>query len=355
MMINPTQVWRLLTVIALLMVQTSGFCQVNGGRYAFSFLSLSPSARTTGLGGIQIAVRDDDPALVAQNPGALNPDMHDKISWQHHFFLKDIQHGYAAYTRHLQRPGLTMQAAVQFIQYGEIKQTDTQGNVTGSLKASESGVNVGLGKQLNPRLSIGLNFKATQSVLDIYRAYALASDVGLIYADTSRRWSAAVVVRNFGKQVQQYAYSVETLPFDVQVGLSKRLKYLPFRMSIIIHNLHRWNIVYDNPATQQSSDIFDDGMSTGSARNKNIDILARHLIFNGEFLLGKQEGFRLRLGYNHLRKMEMTVNNYRSLAGFTTGIGIRVSRFRIDVGYGAYHLAGGIIHFGIGTNLGQLF
>jgi hypothetical protein len=51
----------------------------------------------------------------------------------------------------------------------------------------------------------------------------------------------------------------------------------------------------------------------------------------------------------------MTVNNYRSLAGFTTGIGIRVSRFRIDVGYGAYHLAGGIIHFGIGTNLGQLF
>jgi hypothetical protein len=86
-----------------------------------------------------------------------------------------------------------------------------------------------------------------------------------------------------------------------------------------------------------------------------LDNLFRHLIFNGEFLFGATENFRIRLGYNHLRKSELSVRNYRSLAGFTAGMGVKVSRFRIDAGYGAYHLAGGVFHLGIGTNLKEFF
>ncbi|HNM25316.1 MAG TPA: hypothetical protein PKL15_07795, partial [Saprospiraceae bacterium] len=78
-------------------------------------------------------------------------------------------------------------------------------------------------------------------------------------------------------------------------------------------------------------------------------------IFSGEFLLGRNESFRLRLGYNHLRKKELSVRNYRSLAGFSGGVGFKINRFRLDVGYGAYHLAGGVLHVGVGTNLKDFF
>ena len=86
-----------------------------------------------------------------------------------------------------------------------------------------------------------------------------------------------------------------------------------------------------------------------------IDNFFRHLVFNGEFLLGKNEGLRLRLGYNHLRKRELTVRNYRSLAGFSGGVGVKIKRFRVDFGYASYHLAGGVVHLGIGTNLRDFF
>ena len=59
--------------------------------------------------------------------------------------------------------------------------------------------------------------------------------------------------------------------------------------------------------------------------------------------------------YNHLRKRELTVRNYRSLAGFSGGVGIKINRFRVDFGYASYHLAGGVVHLGIGTNLKDFF
>jgi hypothetical protein len=51
----------------------------------------------------------------------------------------------------------------------------------------------------------------------------------------------------------------------------------------------------------------------------------------------------------------LSVRNYRSLAGFSGGVGIKINRFRVDFGYASYHLAGGVAHLGIGTNLKDFF
>ena len=37
----------------------------------------------------------------------------------------------------------------------------------------------------------------------------------------------------------------EYLPFELQFGLSKKLKYLPFRYIMTIHNLNRFDISHD--------------------------------------------------------------------------------------------------------------
>ena len=63
------------------------------------------------------------------------------------------------------------------------------------------------------------------------------------------------------------------------------------------------------------------------------------------------ENFRLRVGYNHFMRKELSVDNFGSLAGFSLGGGIKVNRFRIDYGHTTFHLGGGLNQFSISTNL----
>ncbi|MBL7806510.1 MAG: type IX secretion system protein PorQ [Saprospiraceae bacterium] len=326
--------------------------QVIGGRHVFSYLTLPQSARVTGLGGAQIAVRDDDPVFAIANPGALNQSMSGKVAFNHNFFLGGIQHGYVSYAQHLKKWGFTVHGGMQYLSYGEIKRADEYGDVQGTVKAGETAFTLGGAKPLSEKFSLGLNVRMAFSRLDIYRSSALMADAGLIYADTANRLTMGLVIKNAGTQLSSYADLKETLPFDIQLGLSKRLEHLPFRFSIIAHHLHQWDIRYNDPNLQDDDVLlFGDDQPAENKTTAAIDNFFRHLIFSGEFLLGKNEGFRLRLGYNHLLKRELSVNNYRSLAGFSGGLGVKIKRFRVDFGYGAYHIAGGVAHLGIGTSL----
>jgi hypothetical protein len=346
--------YKCFSALSLLMflLPASVHAQVIGGRNVFSYLTLPQSARVTGLGGAQIAVRDDDPVFAIGNPGALNEAMSGKVALNHNFFMGGIQHGYVSYAHHLKKWGFTMHGGLQYLNYGEIKRADEYGDVQGTVKAGETAFTLGAARPLSDRFSLGLNMRMAFSRLDIYRSSALLADVGLMYADTSRRLTMGLVIRNAGTQLSTYAGLKETLPFDIQLGISKRLEHLPFRFSIIAHHLHQWDIRYNDPNLQDDDVLlFGEEQTTENKTTAAIDNFFRHLIFSGEFLLGKNEGLRIRLGYNHLLKRELSVSNYRSLAGFSGGLGVKISRFRVDFGYGAYHLAGGVAHLGIGTSL----
>jgi hypothetical protein len=352
---------KMLLRIALLLswffINAAVYAQVTGGRHVFQFMTLSPSARISGLGGMQIAVKDDDIAFAAANPAALNETMSGRITFQHNFFLSDIQHGYAAYAHHLRNWGFTVHGGVQYVNYGEIKRTDQFGTLLGGeVAASETALTFGGAKVLTDKVSLGLNVRMGFSALDANRSSALAADAGLMFADTARRLTIGIVLRNAGVQMRTYNDKREELPFDLQIGISKRLTHLPFRFSIIAHHLHDWDIRYDDPNLQDDDVLlFGDEEPKKNKGNALVDNFFRHLVFNGEFLLGRNEGFRIRFGYNHLRKKELSVRNYRSMAGFTGGVGIKINRFRLDVGVAPYHLAGGIFHVGLGTNLQEFF
>lgn len=328
--------------------------QITGGQHIFKLLDLSPSARITALGGAQITVKDDDVAFAAGNPAALNPTMDGRLTLNHNFFLSDIQHGYVAYAHHLPRVGFTMQGGIQYMNYGDIKQADEFGNITGKINVSETTFTLGGARPLSDKMALGLNLRFGVSTLDMYKASMLAADAGFMYTDTAHLISFGAVMRNMGAQLAKYNDQREDLPFDLQIGFSKRLRYLPFRMTVIAHHLHEWDIRYNDP-NAESDDISLFGEEPAKQKNGTVDNLFRHLIFNGEFLLGRNEGFRIRLGYNHLRKRELSVRNYRSLAGFSGGLGLKISRFRVDMGYSSYHLAGGVVHFSVGTNLKEFF
>ncbi len=323
----------------------------NGGRYTFAFLKQSPSARTTGLNQSQIALRDDDLSLASTNPSLLNPLMHNGLAFNQNFLLGGVKSGLANYGYHVEKIKTTFQAGVQYISYGDFKQTDEYGNLQGTFRASEYAAFIGAGRQLNERFSVGVNAKFIQSRLESYTSTGIAADLAGAYINPESNFGATIVLKNIGAQLKTY-YGEErqNLPYDLQIGVSKKLARAPFRFSVVAHDL-LIGLRYDNPLENEVS-LLGEATSTKSAFSLATDEVFRHLNFGGEIMFGKTENFRLRFGYSHQVRREMSLQNIRSLAGFSFGAGFKVNRFRIDYGLGRQHIAGGMNHLSISTNFG---
>jgi hypothetical protein len=330
----------------------SADCQINGGDHIYEFLNLSSSARVTGLGGNLITVRDDDVALAYGNPSLLNPAMNGALTFQHSFMFEGIGHGYAGVGHYFKKWETTGHLGIQYLNYGDFNATDEIGNVIGTFDAGETAITLGMGKELYERLSVGANVKVISSSLENYDSWGLVGDLALTFHDTASRINVVLVAKNIGTQLSTYREgNNEPIPFEMQIGISKRLRYLPFRFSLVYHNLQKWNLLYDDPNTQDNVIFFDSDQASGG--NDFFDNLFRHMVFSGEFLFGKRDNFRIRLGYNHLKKTELSVKNVRSLTGFSFGVGFKVSKFRLDYGQSFHHLAGKLNHIGISTNFGE--
>lgn len=331
-------------------------CQLQaqlGPSQVFDFALLPSSARVTAMGGSLISVQDDDVSLAQQNPATLNKLSKYALSINHDFHFAGIRYGYTGGGFHFDSLGLSLHVAAHYVNYGDFVRADIFGNEQGSFTASETAFIIGAAKQLNERISIGVNLKGLNASYDTFGSFGLAADIGAHYNNPDKNYSIAAVIRNIGVQLDPFNELEERIRHDVQIGFSKRLRYLPFRYSIIAHNLQQWNIRYKDP-----NDIVTDLEGNIEEENPWIagtDNFFRHIIINGEFLLGKAENLRLRFGYNHLRKQELSVLSLRSLAGFSFGFGISVKKIRLDYGLGLYHLEGGSHHFGLRMNLADMF
>ncbi len=324
-----------------------------GGRYLYKFVNLPSSARIAALGGNLITVMDDDVNLAFANPALLNPEMHQQIAFNHSFHFESISHGFAAFGHHAESIATTFYGGVKYIDYGEFQQTDQFFQQLGTFKAKELAATIGAGRMVNERISLGANIKYLTSRLEVYNSAALALDLGATYLDTATNFTFSLVIKNMGTILSTYTGEEgrdEQLPFEIQMGLSKRLRYLPFRFSIIYHNAQQWNLLYDDPNAEQGTIFIGDSGATGEP-SVFLQNFFRHFIFNGEFLIGARENFRLRFGYNNFLRQDMAVPDFGSLAGFSFGVGIKVNRFRIEFGHLVYHIAGGVTHLSVSTNL----
>ena len=343
-----------LTLIALFVIWLQGVVAQIGGKDTYEFLNLPASSRITALGGHLISVQDEDVTLALSNPAALNDKMHNRISFSHNFHFADIQNGYVGYGRKVSKWGLNTHVGVQYISYGDFTYADILGQQNGTFTARESAFVLGASKKIAERITLGANLKGVFSSMESYSSTGIVADLGLNYAKDSSGLIITFLVKNIGAELSTYAGTRYGTPLDVQIGISKKLKYLPFRISIIGHQLHKANVRYDDPANIGQTDIFGEEVKVNKF-SQSVDNVFRHIIINGEFLLGRNENLRLRAGYNHLRRKELSLTTYRSLAGFSLGFGIKVNAFKLDYGVGYHHIAGATNHVTISTDLGKFF
>jgi len=342
---------RFLQLLLLSFLSLNAHAQI-GGDNVYEFLNLPASARITALGGSLITVQDSDVALAYSNPAALNKTMHNALTFNQNFHVAGIRNGYVSYGRHIDKWQSTIHVGMQYINYGDFTAADEFGNITGTFDASEFAFTVGVGRELYERMSVGVNLKLVSSQLESYNSLGITSDFSALYKVAEKDFTATFLFKNVGTQLSTYQSGTkEDLPFEIQLGVSKKLKHLPFRFSVTAQHLQQWNLLYDNPNSEENTFFLGEAVTTNS--NDFVDNLFRHFIFSGEFLFGKAEVVALRFGYNHFLKQELSVNNIRSLAGFSAGLGIKIRRFRFSYGLGVYHIGGSTNHLSIATNLSE--
>jgi hypothetical protein len=321
-----------------------------GGQHIYQFVNLSPSARMTALGGMPMAWRSSDAGTVFHNPSLLTNTLSGNIAFSHQFYFEDIGAGHLSYSHTLSKPNINIQGGVHYINYGDIPQTDVYGNINSQFTARETDFYFAASKTIQDRLVIGGNLQYIFSSLDIYHSQGLNFNTGVSYFNPEKQFGLSLLVKNAGFQMSKYNNERENLPFEIQLGFAKKLAHLPLIYHITFQHLESWDLSYDDPA------FANDGLLFGEAHKENafedfLGNLIRHFVIGAELNFGKNENFSLRLGYNHLRKKDLSVADYRSVSGLSGGFGIKIYKFKIDYSYAVYHLAGGTSQLSFSTNL----
>jgi len=316
-----------------------------GGSSAYPFLNLVSIPRIAGVAGNAIANTDPDAVFAFYNPALLRPEMHGRMSFSFANMSSDINMGEAMYSHHKEGVG-TFLVGMKYFDYGSFLLTNSQAQVLGTFTASDFMAQVGYGYQLNEKISFGVSLKFINSAYESYSSWGLSSDWGFNYHIPEKRLSMSVLLKNVGYQINPYNEIRDPLPFEIQYSISNKFEHLPFRWMVTLENLQKWDLTYNDPNAQSTDPITGETViNEPSFGNK----LMRHVVIGGE--LSPSENFNIQLGYNFRRGYEMKPATRQSTAGFTFGIGFKISKFRINYANTNMHLATRIHSVSITTSL----
>lgn len=326
-----------------------GFCfnlqaQI-GGRSAYQFLNVVPSARVAAQGGNAIANTESDLNFALWNPSLLNEDLHNQLSISMVDYLQDIVLGDVSYARHYDSLG-TFMANLRYFNYGDFERANNVGLRNGSFNAIDVAFSLGYAYQLDSNWSFGGSLKFIQSSYERYSSSGMALDLSATYRIPEKRTALALVVKNIGFQFSPYYEDREPIPFEIQMGFSNKFEHLPLRWQITLEQLETFDLRYQDPNDRSFNQL------TGEFEEdppNMINNVLRHIVIGAE--LAPTKGFDLQFGYNFRKRQELNLESRRTSAGFSFGIGIKISKFKINYARNMYHVAGGANHFSIITSL----
>lgn len=335
--------------ILLLSVTLSFHAFSQAGTGVYQFLDLPVSSRLAALGSINVSLHDNDINFAFQNPALLTSETNNVIGINMANYLADIKFGTAVYGRNFGDKNY-FAMGIQYIDYGTFKQTTELNQITGEFTAKDMALYIMYARPLTNKITVGATLKPVYSVYETYTSFGLAADAGVSYNDSINLFSAGLVFKNMGTQLKGY-YSLEgvqhlePLPFDIQLGVSKKFKYAPLRLSLTLDNLHHWDLSYES--TNQPTDNL-----TGIAPTKKIgfvDMAFRHTIIAAEFVPSKN--FYLTVAYNDRRQQEMTMSGFKNGAGFSFGGGVKLYKFHVGFGMTQFQVGNYAYQFSISTAL----
>jgi hypothetical protein len=286
----------------------------------YSFLRNDVSARAAGLAGSVISMTDD-PSMLFYNPASLPTLNGPEASAGFFKHLLDINSGYVVYGQEIRDVG-HFGVGILYTNYGSFDRIDDLGNIQGTFTASDLSFELGYGTALDENFYAGGGLEFISSSIAGYSSSGLAANAGILYVIPDKMIALGLSVRHIGAQLSTYAGVRESLPVDLTIGGSIVPRGLPLLLNVNFHKL--------NEDVGSFADRF------------------RSFTVGGEFTLSK--AFQVRVGYDNSRRKDLKTGTTAGLAGFSGGIGLVVSRYKIDYALSSLGGIGNLHRISIGTN-----
>lgn len=305
------------------------------GDEVFGFLRYPTSARANALGGHTVSLVERDPSLIFHNPGLLGGEMDGMINLNYMNYISDINVGSAVFTKARGERG-AWGIGASFISYGNFKQTSANNEQEGTFSAKDINLTALYGHDLSDRWRGGIAIKFLYSSFERYSAFGLCADVGLSYFNLDKGFSFGFALKNMGAQLKSYNDERQKLPWDIQMGFSKKMQNAPLRLSVTAMYLNKWEIDYiDKVDTERKNSFFK--------------TLTRHLVFGVDYV--PSENFWLGVGFNPKTNQDMSLESGNKLGGFSFGGGIRITKFEVSASVARYHPSATSLMISISTTL----
>ncbi|MDN5200812.1 type IX secretion system protein PorQ [Fulvivirgaceae bacterium BMA10] len=313
-----------------------------GGRKSFEFLNLAGNAKVAALGGVNISSGNSDVNMFLSNPALIDSTMDQHVSLSYLSFLGGINYSNLTYGYYSEKYG-NWAFGLQYLDYGSIESYDESGVGLGSFDSNEFSFNIGHSRNAGS-FTIGGNLKFALSNIAGNKASVVLVDLGGAFIHPEKDFVISLLFKNLGLIIRDYTeLSDSELPADIQLGASFKPEHMPFRFSITAQNVLRGELAFFNP----SSNTDDSNEQPGT-----VDEIFRHFVFATEFIPSKN--FNIRLGYNHLIRRELRLEQLSGGAGFTMGLMFRIKAFEFAYTKAFYHVAGSSNHLTLTSNLKKL-
>lgn len=274
----------------------------------FQFLRLPFSSHAAALGGENISIIENDITMAMHNPALLSCVGDKTLNLNYMTYIKGTKVARAAFSRTAGDRG-AWAIAGQYLDYGNMTETTADNISTGTFSAKDIALSGMYSYDLSDYWSGGVKANFIYSKYANYSSFAVGVDLGLNYYLEESDFSISMVARNLGGQLKTFNGTHERLPFDLQLGFTKRMSHAPFRFSGTLYQLTDW----------KNSKLFDHAVI-------GMDILA-------------SDNFYLAFGYNFKRGNDMKINGSNHWAGFSCGLGLQIKRFNIGLSYAKYHIS----------------
>ncbi len=342
------------TIITLLLViPVVTYSQFGGTRSSLIF-DLKTSARVAALGGDFLPMKDADITLTVANPSLIDKSVDNHLALNFINLYTGINSGVVSYSKTFNSVG-SFTGSLQYVNYGKFKEYDEYEDYHGDFSAADYIFILGWGRKLDSNFSIGANLKPMLSQYESYSSMALAVDLAANYHNPKYLIDVTLLAKNIGAQLTSFDGTRDALPFELELGFSKKLAKAPFRVFVFATHLEKWDLRYEDPLNPsiQVDPITKDTIESQSSFSSFMDNLFRHTAFGVEFTPSKS--IFLRVGYNFKTFREMAVGDGFSFTGFTYGFGFRVKQIYFSYSRGNYHSVGSPNYITINANLNSFF
>ena len=292
------------------------------GDTGYTFLRYPSSTRANAMGGNTVSLVERDPSLIFHNPALLGAEMDQMVNLNYLNYISDINVGSALFTKAYKEKG-AWGVGASFFSQGKIRGMSEEGLPTGDFTAKDISVNGFFSYDLSERWRGGASLKFLYSSIGDYTSVGMAVDAGLSYYDSEKEFSFGFAFKNIGAQLKAYEDERQKMPWDIQMGITKRMAHAPIRLSLTAQYLTKWKVEYvDDYDREYAGDNF-------------FKSFVKHLVIGVDYV--PSDNFWLGVGYNPKTALDMKLQGGNALAGFSGGAGVRIKMFDVGISVAKYH------------------